>query len=167
MERAIRRVVVTAAVFVTAVAGQPAPALAAATVRIWGAQSPNYCLTGLKNTYDVWTTPCGGGEYQNWVLVAGTNPNRTDDYRVVSATGQWNYCLEQRDSGSTFVWVAWCDGGPNQNWWISRQGTANRYKNESSLWCLDMSHVNGVPNGTITSWPCYDPITLNQQWYHG
>ena len=68
MKRVIRRVAALAAVIVMVLAVQPSPASAASTVRIWGAQSTNYCLTRLIGAYDVWTVQCHSGDSQrHWI----------------------------------------------------------------------------------------------------
>jgi hypothetical protein len=161
------RVLVVLMLSAVAVAGVPRPAAAAVQMKVWNAMSPAWCLVRVTANYDLFASWCSEHSTRKWLFLPANNPYRTDDYKIVSAQGWQNECVEQPRPGEHFVWVAWCHGGSTQEWWISLSTRANVIRNASSLWCLDMSHVGSEPNGTVVAWTCNSPPSANQQWFNG
>jgi hypothetical protein len=123
--------------------------------------SGTHCLN-----YDdgvVYLDECSVNGSTRWIFAA--NPDGiVNNYRLIpSGVGVNNYCLTQPDKFNAHVMVSWCSGAQNQSWTISYNGPGNRITNDFSGKCLDASWDSA---GTVTAWGCYNPLTLNQQWYN-
>jgi Ricin-type beta-trefoil lectin domain len=106
------------------------------------------CLdSNLANS--VYTLPCNGGNFQNWVF-AGSGTTST--VRDVS-TG---FCLDSNTSGQ--VYAIPCNGGNFQRWEISRSG--GRFVDAATGRCLDSN-----TDGRVYTLPCNEGNFQN--WYHG
>jgi len=154
MRRPARRVTVPMLALLAAGAitvAAPAVGARAATTTTLRDVSTLFCLDSNGNG-NVYTLPCNGGNYQNWVFqpVAGY----TNAYNVVDA--QTQRCLDSNASGD--VYTLPCNGGNYQNWLMSPTGTSpSTFKDVSTLFCLDSNtsekvYTDSCNGGNFQEW---------------
>ncbi|MDR7276628.1 RICIN domain-containing protein [Catenuloplanes atrovinosus] len=154
-------VAVVALTAVTAVAPQAASAADVPMKLINAYNDRTHCLNFDDNV--VYLDECSTSGTTRWLFVP--NPDSiVNNYRLIAyGHGVNNYCLTQPDKFNAHVMVSWCSGAQTQSWTISYNGPGNRITNDNSGKCLDASWDSA---GTITAWTCYNPLTLNQQWFN-
>jgi hypothetical protein len=111
----------------------------------------------------VYTLPCNGGNYQNWIVVSNGQDNGQAFNLVDAQTG---LCLDSNYNGN--VYTLPCNGGNYQNWTsVPEPGSQNEvYINYQTGLCLDSNYQDPAVStlqGAVYTLPCNGGNYQN--WY--